>query len=222
MTRHLIIILLSALSLAACEANVSDHDYAAKHPIKVEVRTALLILEPGAGGRVKAEDAPAIGEFSGDFGKRGAGGIDIKVGATSATDPLATSFANDVTQVLVSRGIPTNAIHVTFATDTEAAKYGRAVMQFPIYVALADECGTWKDRPEFTPVNENTYNFGCSMQRNFAAMIVNPRDLVDAEASSGRLAVRADNTVGKYMVGATIGASSEAPALSPTTTTGGN
>lgn len=221
MTRHMVILFLSALCLAACEGNIKDYDYAEQHPIKVEVRSALLILEPGAGGHVQVADVPAINEFTSDFGKRAAGGVEIKVGATSASDPLATSFANDVTQVLVSRGVPANAIHLTYATDVEAAKYGRAVMQFPIYVALADECGTWKDRPEFTPVNENTYNYGCSIQRNIAAMVVNPRDLIDAEAGTGRLAARSDVVVGKYILGAKIGASGETPAIAPATTTGG-
>jgi pilus assembly protein CpaD len=225
MTRHLIIAILRiglvAGGLTACEANMADYDAAQQHPIKVETRTALLILEPGPGGRVKQIDAPAIEEFARDFGNKSAGGIVIRVGASSANDPLAMAFANDVTQVLASRGIPTSAINLSYATDPETAKYGRAVMEFPIYVALADECGIWKDRPEFTPVNENTYNFGCSMQRNIAAMIVNPRDLVDAAAPSGRLAARADNVVGKYIVGGKIGASSESPAIAPMTTTGG-
>lgn len=222
MTRHLVITLLCALGLAACEANMPDYDYAENHPIKVETRTALLILEPGPGGRVKAADAPAIDEFARDFGNRAAGSIEIRVGAISATDPLATTFANDVSQVLVSHGIPATALRLSYATDPEAAKFGRAVMEYPIYVALADECGSWKDRPEFAPVNETTYNFGCSMQRNFAAMVVNPRDLVDAAAPTGRLAARADNIVGKYIIGTKIGASPENPAIAPTATTGGN
>jgi pilus assembly protein CpaD len=200
---------------------MSDYNYAEQHPVKVEVRTALLILEPGAGGHVKAGDVPAVNEFSSDFGKRAAGGIQIQVGAASPTDPLAAGFAADVTQVLLSRGIPANAIQLTYATDPEAAKYGRAVMQFPIYVALADECGTWKDRPEFTPLNENTFNFGCATQRNMAAMVVNPRDLIDAEASTGRVAGRSNYIVGQYIVGAKIGGSSESPAIAPMTTTGG-
>lgn len=221
MTRHLLVVLLSALSLAACEANMANYDYAANHPIRVEVKTALLILEPGPGGRVQVSDVAAIDEFSHDFGNRAAGGIDIKVGATSASDPLAMGFAGDVTQVLISRGVPVNAIHLTYATDADAAKHGRAVMQFPIYVALADECGTWKDRPEFTPENESTYNYGCATQRNIAAMVVNPRDLIDATPSSGRLAARADNVVGKYIVGNTIGAGGESAPITTTTTTGG-
>lgn len=224
MSRHLIAALLSVLlgtTLAGCEANMADYDYNLKHPVKVETRTALLILEPAPGGKVNVANLPAIDEFASDFGKKAAGLINVQIGATSPSDPLAQSFATDVTAVLTSRGVPPQAIQLTFATDPNSAKYGRAIMQFPIYVALADECGTWKDRPEFTPVNENTYNFGCATQRNIAAMVVNPRDLVDAEASTGRLAARSDNVVGKYLIGGKIGASSETPAITPMTTTGG-
>jgi len=214
---------LGSLSLAGCEANMSDYEYGEQHPVKVETRTALLILEPGPGGRVQNVDLPAITEFSGDFGKKAAGGITVRVGAAGAADPLAQAFANDVMQVLASRGVPAAAVDIAYATDPQSAKYGRAVMEYPIYVALADECGTWKDRTEFTPLNENTYNFGCAMQRNIAAMVVNPRDLEDAAQSSGRLAARADNIVGKYIIGSKIGASSEAPAIDPpASTTGGN
>lgn len=212
---------LAGTGLAACEANMPEHDYTLQHPLKVETRTALLILEPAPGGRVKPMDLPAIKEFSRDFGNKAAGGITVRIGATTTADPLAQAFANDVVQVLSSLDVPATAIRLSYATDPNSAKYGRAVMEFPIYVALVDECGTWKDRPEFTPLNENTYNYGCSMQRNIAAMVVNPRDLVDAAESTGRLAARSDNVVGKYIVGAKIGASDETPAISPMTTTGG-
>jgi len=213
---------LGAISLAGCEANMPDYEYGEQHPVKVETRTALLILDPGPGGRVQNMDLPAIAEFASDFGKKAAGGISVRVGAASDADPLAQAFASDVMQVLASRGIPGVAVELSYATDTQSAQYGRAVMEFPIYVALADECGTWKDRPEFTPLNENTYNFGCATQRNIAAMVVNPRDLEDAALSTGRLAARADNVVGKYIIGLKIGATSESPAIDPPSTTGGN
>lgn len=208
--------------LAGCEAQMSDYDYRDRHPVKVEKRTALLVLDPGPGGRVQNMDLPAINEFSGDFGKKAAGGIMIRIGASNASDPLAQAFAADIMQVLYSRGVPNAAVQLSYATDSQSAKYGRAVMEFPIYVALANECGTWKDRPEFTPLNESTYNFGCATQRNIAAMVVNPRDLEDAAPSSGRLGARADDIVGKYIVGLKIGASSETPAIAPPSTTGGN
>jgi pilus assembly protein CpaD len=222
MLRQIAVAALCLAGLAACEANMTEYDYATRYPIKVETRTALLILEPGPGGRVKAVDAAAIDEFARDYSNRSAGGVTVEIGANSPTDPLATGFAADLSQVLASRGVPATAIQVSYATDPESAKYGRAVMQFPMYVAITDECGTFKDQPGFTPLNENTYGFGCANQRNLAAMVVNPRDLIDAQAPSGRLAARSDVVVGKYISGAVIGAApSEQPPITYAPTTGG-
>lgn len=224
MLHRLIIAALCLSGLAACEADMQNYDPYARYPIKVEERTALLILDPGPGGTVIARDLAAVEEFATDYGRRAAGTVTLEIGANSRTDPLATNFARQIADVLAARGIPRSHMALTYATDPEAAKYGRAVMQFPIYVALADECGTFKDQPGFTPLNENTYGFGCANQRNLAAMIVNPRDLVDAEAPSGRLAARSAVIVGKYIAGVKIGAGPpiEGPALADQTTTGGN
>ncbi|MBL8710228.1 MAG: CpaD family pilus assembly protein [Rhodospirillaceae bacterium] len=221
MLPRLAIAIACLMGLAACEADMANYDYRERYPIKVETRTALLILEPGPGGRVKAVDAAAIEEFARDFKNRAAGGITIQIGANTPSDALATSFASDLGKILAARGIPSAAVQTTYATDPESAKYGRAVMEFPIYVALADECGTFKDQTTFTPLNEGTYGFGCANQRNLAAMVVNPRDLVDAQAPTGRMAARSNVIVGKYIIGGTIGAAREVPAISPMTTTGG-
>src|SRR5690606_27729568 len=107
-------------------------------------------------------DTPAIDEFSRDYANRAAGTVTVEVGANSVDDPLAISFARQVSSALVARGVPQGAIQLSLATDSKSAKYGRAVLQFPIYVALANECGTFKDQPGFTPLNENTYGFGCA------------------------------------------------------------
>ena len=223
-SRSLLRIAFAALccaGLAACEADMANYDYATRYPIKVETQTALLILEPGPGGHVKPVDAAALDEFARDYVNRGAGGVTIELGAPSAADPLANNFRNDIMLALSARGVPASAVQTAYATDPDAAKYGRAVMQFPIYVAIATECGTFKDQPGFTPLNENTWGFGCANQRNLAAMVVNPKDLVDAQAPTGRLAARADVVVGRYLIGGKIGASGEGPAIAPAATTGG-
>ena len=222
MLRRLILAAACLSGLAACEANMEDYDYQARYPIKVETQTALLVLDPGPGGHVRATDIAAIDEFARDYGNRAAGTIDIVIGANSGQDPLAIGFARDIHQILTARGVPAGAIGIAFAVDPESAKYGRAEMQFPIYVALATECGTFKDQPGFTPMNENTYGFGCANQRNLAAMVVNPKDLVDMQAPTGRLAARSNVVVGKYIIGNVVGAaSSERPTIPFSTTTGG-
>lgn len=221
MLRHAVIATLCLVGLSACEADMPNYDYATRYPIKVETRTALLILEPGPGGHIKPMDVAAIDEFARDYANRSAGGITLQIGANSTSDALATGFAADIGTALSGRGVPAAAVQTSFATDPESAKYGRAIMQFPIYVAIADECGTFKDQPGFTPLNENSYGFGCANQRNLAAMVVNPRDLIDAQASSGRLAARSSDVVGKYIIGSKIGGSAESPVLTIENTTGG-
>lgn len=213
---RLILAAVCLSGLAACEADMANYDYREQFPINVETRIATLILDPGPGGQIKAENAAAVAEFAADYNKRSAGNVNVVIGANSGSDPLATSFARDIHRSLVARGIPSGAIEMAFAVDAESAKYGRAEMHFPIYVALANECGTFKDQPGFTPLNENTYGFGCANQRNLAAMVVNPRDLVDAQEPSGRLAVRANDVVGKYIIGVPAGArATEVPPLMP-------
>ncbi|TDQ78950.1 pilus biogenesis lipoprotein CpaD [Dongia mobilis] len=223
MLRRFAIAAICLAGLAACEANIADYDYRERYPIKVEERTALLILDPGPGGSVMSQDLGAIDEFSLDYGKRAAGTITVEIGANSRTDPLATNFGRQIVDILGARGIPRSHITFKYDTDPAAAKYGRAIMQFPIYVAIAHECGTFKDQPGFTPLNENTGGFGCANQRNLAAMVVNPRDLIDMQSPTGRLAARSDVVVGKYIAGVKIGAGppGEAPALSTQSTTGG-
>jgi len=214
----LITALIAVFGLSACEAQMAEYDYRERFPIRVEERTAMLVLEPLAGGTVNLADTPAVAELSRDYLNRGAGGIEIAVGAKSAQDAAATAFARNVAEALVAQGVPAAAIAVSYVTGDEGSKRGRALIQFPIYVAIADECGAFKDRPEFTTLNENTYNFGCSIQFNTAAMVVDPRDLIDATASSGRWAVRSQDVVGKYMVGAKMGAGSESAPIVPAPT----
>jgi pilus assembly protein CpaD len=225
MLHRFVIAALCLSGLAACEANMPDHDYRERYPIKVEERTALLILEPGPDGTVNPRDLGAIDDFAVDYGKRAAGTVTVEIGAHLPSDPKASNFARQIGDVLAARGVPPAHVKVTFLTDPEAAKYGRAVMYYPIYVAIANECGTFKDQPGFTPLNENTWGFGCANQRNLAAMVVNPRDLIEAQSPSGRLASRSDVIIGKYILGNKIGADSpgeSAPISVQRTTTGGN
>ena len=56
-------------------------------------------------------------------------------------------------------------------------------LNYPLTVAEAGPCGLWPD--DLGPSNDakhfenrQYYNFGCSQQRNLAAMVENPADLV--------------------------------------------
>ncbi|NJN37124.1 MAG: hypothetical protein HC794_08815 [Nitrospiraceae bacterium] len=56
------------------------------------------------------------------------------------------------------------------------------------YVATAAECGSnWTENLAFAPRNLPWPEFGCSTQHNFAAIVANPRDLIEPLTSVLRM-----------------------------------
>ena len=69
------------------------------------------------------------------------------------------------------------------------------------YVADAPECGRWPTNLAREPYNLPFPNMGCANQRNFAAMVANPADLIGPRSMSPRSSERRDFTWGKYIHG---------------------
>ena len=74
------------------------------------------------------------------------------------------------------------------------------------YVAEGPECGDWSSNLASEPMNLPYPNFGCSTQRNFAAQIANPADLIMPRNMTPRSSERRDTTFDKYVKGDTSGA----------------
>ena len=71
------------------------------------------------------------------------------------------------------------------------------------YTAHGPECGDWSDNLARDPKNLPYRNFGCAAQRNLAAMIANPRDLVEPRGMTPRDSGRRDVIIEKYVRGDT-------------------
>jgi pilus assembly protein CpaD len=70
------------------------------------------------------------------------------------------------------------------------------------YVAEGPECGNdWSENLARNPKNFNYPDFGCSQQRNLAAMIANPADLLGPRTEGPRDSNRRDDVYGKYVSG---------------------
>jgi pilus assembly protein CpaD len=75
--------------------------------------------------------------------------------------------------------------------------------------AVTGPCGMWpedigpsvKDRGYFE--NKSYYNFGCAYQRNMAAMVANPSDLVQPRPETPAYTIRRTEGFEKYRKGAT-------------------
>jgi pilus assembly protein CpaD len=69
------------------------------------------------------------------------------------------------------------------------------------YAAEAPECGHWPTNLAEEPKNLAQPNLGCATQRNFAAMVANPADLLGPRANTGRPGERRDQVWEKYVKG---------------------
>ena len=63
-----------------------------------------------------------------------------------------------------------------------ASQGGAVQLSYVGYGASSPPCGNWPSNVALTEANLPTANFGCATQHNLAAMIADPRDLVDAAA----------------------------------------
>jgi len=86
---------------------------------------------------------------------------------------------------------------------------GTIRLHYPKIAAVAGPCGLWpedlgpsiKDKSYFE--NKEYYNLGCASQRNLAAMIDNPSDLVQPRSETAAYTVRRTAAFEKYRKGET-------------------
>jgi pilus assembly protein CpaD len=62
-------------------------------------------------------------------------------------------------------------------------------------------CGDWSDNLAFTAYNDTPKNFGCSVQKNIAAMVADPRDLLGPREMGEVDGARRATVMGKYEAG---------------------
>ena len=167
------------LSLSACSNNSAEFatDVERDHPVQVvsrqverpvTVNTESLELSP--------EDTAQLDRFVADFLQSGSGAIEISVPAGTARN-LALARANVIRSHIIARGVRPSEVQVRLSernTDADAP----LTVSYERYSVKLPECGDYSSTMSLDPRNRVSPNFGCSTQRNVAAMVANPADLV--------------------------------------------
>jgi len=199
------IVTVLALTVGACapisngeEQLVSVTD---RYPITVNEDMATLSIDPsGRNGALSDYDRAQIATFVAEYKARGAGPMTL----SEAASPPASRAANEVRGALSDLGIGSdNVLNAGMAPSAGAP----VVLSFQRYVASALECGVWDHNLGYTQRNLPWSNFGCATQNNLAAMVVNPRDLVQPRDSDPSDAERRAVVIEKYRKGEPTGAS---------------
>jgi len=114
--------------------------------------------------------------------------------------PPSRAAITHLAERAAATGIPRDKILVS-THDVANGDY-RVDVSFIAYKARARECGDdWSENLAFSADNLTNKNFGCSIQRNIAAMVSDPRDLLGPRRFDPADANRAATVIGNYQQG---------------------
>ena len=191
------------------------YDYRLRHPISITEKDHTLQLFIGANrGSLTPVQRAEVLAFGQTWKDHATGGVIVDLPVGSRNEHSSAEVVREIGSILAATGVPPGSIAVR-NYNVSARVLATVRISYPVIAAQAGPCGLWpKDigpslnRDYFE--NQPNWNFGCATQRNLAAMVDNPADLVQPRAETPVYEQRRTTVMGKYVQGA------------PTSTTSGN
>lgn len=189
------------------EAPVAPNDYRLRHPIAIKegARTVELFIGSARGSLTPVQRAD-IANFAQQWKREATGGVIIGVPVGGRNAVAARDTVPEIQSLLVAAGVAPGAIRVQQERLADPGRLGTVRLIYPKMVATAGPCGLWPEDLGPAPgrtyrENRPYYNFGCANQRNLAAMIDNPADLVQPRSETAAYTVRRNAAFEKYRKG---------------------
>ncbi len=184
------------------------NDYRQRHPIAIQEanRSVELFIGNSRGGLSASQRADVMG-LAQTWLHEGTGAIvaDVPTGTPNAR-AAADSF-REVQALLAAAGVPPRGITVNKYHPDDPRQLATIRLNYPKIAAVAGPCGLWPEdlgpsvkNPSYVD-NKPYYNFGCSYQRNMAAMVDNPADLVQPRPETPPYTARRLAAYEKYKKG---------------------
>jgi pilus assembly protein CpaD len=182
-------------------------DYRLRHPIVVkEAERSFEVLVGTRRAALTREQRDGVAAFAAAWRKEATGGIIIDLPSGTPNARAAGATLREVRGVLASSGVPARAIEVRSYAPNDQARMATLRLNYPRMAAQAGPCGLWPD--DLGPTADQKYsknqpywNLGCSNQRNLAAMVAEPADLVQPRAEGPVYRQRRTTAMEKYRAG---------------------
>jgi pilus assembly protein CpaD len=194
---------LGALLLAgSCAAPQNDGtgymaDPFVNHPIAVEpayhsIKLPYSSTEEG----LMPDDAAHFSVFVAEYMSSGNGAISITAPSGSGANAAIGYFG----ERLAGMGVPRDKILVG---TRQGASDGKVELGFMSYKAHVEACSEndWSTNWGDTSDNQPAPSFGCATQKNLAAMVADPRDLIEPRTMDDADATRRNTVMGHYEKG---------------------
>lgn len=210
---------LRALTLAAVAAGLAGcyvardttgnvpTDYRKRHPIAIKEGDRTVEVFVGINrGSLNAAQRADVTAFAMAWKKESTGGIVIDLPSGTDNELAASQAVREVRALLNATGIPPYAVNVRPYQPKFPGKLATVRLNYSKMVAETGPCGLWPHDlgPSADPsYNENRpyWNLGCANQRNLAAMVENPADLVQPRGEAGTYNQRRTYMIEQYRRG---------------------
>jgi pilus assembly protein CpaD len=208
--------LLAALGCATMLAGCyTDHaamqpvpnDARQRHPIAIREGVHTVEIFVGSRrGELTVNQRGDVIAFAQAWRREAAGGVMIDLPSGTSNEAAAAGALQEVRSMLTGMGVPAQDIEVRPYQPKDPRTMATLRLNYPRMVASAGPCGMWPhdlgptlDREDSE--NHQYWNFGCASQRNFAAQIDNPSDLVQPRGEGPTYTPRRTMVVEKYRRG---------------------
>ena len=200
-----------AVVLSGCfETQVAQNayptDYRQRHPIVLRdgTQTVEVLLGRSRGGLTVDQRADVL-SFAQTWRREAGSGIIVELPQGGPTDRAAADSIREIRAIFAAAGVPTNAIYVRNYRPARSS-LASIKLSYSRLTAEAGPCGQWpKDLgPTWNSdyiENHPYWNLGCANQRNLAAMVENPADLVQPRGETPPWAPRRNAAINKYTKG---------------------
>jgi pilus assembly protein CpaD len=218
--RHRTLRLLGALAglsvtLGACVNTGGElvtasvpNDYRLRHPIAIQEadRSVVIFVGHARGGLTASQRADVMG-LAQTWVREGTGAIIADVPVDTPNARAAAASYREIQAVLAAGGVPSRGISLHHYHPDDPRTLATIRLSYPRIAAVAGPCGLWPEDlgpsllNESYSENKEYYNFGCAYQRNMAAMVDNPSDLVQPRPETPPYTTRRTAGFEKYRKG---------------------
>jgi pilus assembly protein CpaD len=180
-----IFVVLSASLLAGCAkrhhitvGSIPD-DYRTNHPIVVAERDQVLDVPIGASAYslTRSQRAVIAGHLSG-YQKDSGAALRILVPVGSLNAGAASYAATEIAEIARAEGIHSGLILISTYSVNNPETSAPVRIAYAAMTADTGPCGRWPEDVLNTGENKHYANFGCAYQKNLAAQLENPMDIL--------------------------------------------
>lgn len=204
-----------SITLGACTDTTREvvtasvpEDYRLRHPIAIQEadRSVVIFVGHARGGLSASQRADVIG-LARVWASEGTGAIVADVPVDTPNARAAESAYREIKALLAAGGVPARGIALHHYHPDDPRTLATIRLSYPKIAAVAGPCGLWPEdlgpsvnNPSYFD-NKSYYNFGCAYQRNMAAMVENPSDLVQPRPETPAYTMRRTEGFDKYRKG---------------------